>query len=127
MAKKRRAAHKAARDSQWTNCKEELLARVRATFGLGGAIVPDEVLLAEVDHYLPTHALSGAPLYSRDLRTQWFGWRLLGFGEGEFERTWLADFLDQEWRGVGPIPELMKPGPPRRSELAGEQRRLRTS
>jgi hypothetical protein len=102
--------------------KCRLLARVRAELGPGVRSLADEVLLHEVDHYLPTHSVAGKAQHFLQPREQWFGFRLLGLGDGDAERRALADRLRAEWSHGDYAIDVPRSGPARRSEQAGARR-----
>ncbi len=119
----RRKRSKKRRDAHWAELKRAALAGVREGIGLGtDDVVPDDVLIFEVDHYLPTHAPNGEAQFDLNVREQWFSLRLLGLADSEQERLQLADALELR-RGTGRIPwGLGVGGPPRRSQHSGRKR-----
>jgi len=122
MSKARRR-HKKRREAYWLQLKRSALAKVRTRFGLDSdEVVPDEVLIFEVDHYLPIHAPNGEAQFDLNVREQWFSFRLFGLANGEGERLQLADALDLR-PGIGRVSLGLNPsGPARRSEHSGRQR-----
>jgi hypothetical protein len=120
---KARKKFKKKREAHWTQLKRNGLAAVRKRLELGSdEVVPDDVLVFEVDHYLPTHAPNGEAQFDLNAREQWFSLRLLGLANDERDRLQLADALPLR-PGVGRFSlGLDLNGPPRHSEHSGRQR-----
>ena len=82
---------KRRRRAAWEVAKRRELTHVREQIGLGpDATIPDEVLLAEVDGYIPVDTGTWEPNYFLEPRRQWFGFRLIGLADREDERSALS-------------------------------------
>lgn len=124
MSAKRDKA-KRRRRAAWEVAKRRELSHVRERIGLGpDATIPDEVLLAEVDGYIPVPTGTWEPNYLLEPRRQWFGFRLLRLADTEDERNALARRLSTIRSGRMPLG--MGPGrAPRRSPESGRSRNRR--
>jgi hypothetical protein len=111
----------------WEVAKRRELGRARKRIGLDpDETIPDDVLLAEVDGYLPPHTRTWEPDYRLEPRHQWFGFRLIGIADTEPERNCLAQRVLAIRSGRMPL-GLGPGGAPRRSPAMGRRRNRRRS
>jgi hypothetical protein len=109
----------------WEDAKLRELSEARHRIGLGAdEVIPDAVLLAEVDHYLPVQTGTWRPNYLLEPRQQWFGFRLMGVAYTEPHRQALARRLRAGPRW-GRSPFGLGPDGPARCSPAAARRRNR--
>jgi hypothetical protein len=121
----RRNKFHARRRDLWEVAKRELLEDVRARLHLEpDEFIPDAVLLAEVDGYLPPGPPKNGSLnYGLGRRKRWFAYRLVGIGSTDEDRRVLAASLKAGPAGGLHWGLLGFAGPARRSPQAGRRRR----
>jgi hypothetical protein len=121
----RRNKFHARRRELWEVSKDELLQDVRARLHLeSDEFIPDAVLLAEVDGYLPPGPPKNGSLdYGLGRRKRWFAYRLIGIGVTDEDRRLLAANLKAGPAGGLRWGLLGFGGPARRSPQAGRRRR----
>jgi hypothetical protein len=117
---KKRAQDKA----EWTQESQRQIAKARAEFGLEpDELIPDEVLVMEVAHFLPRSNPTGSRHHDIASCEQWAKYRLIGIADTHEGRVRLAKSLSNRY-SVNPNRSGNGSSVRRRSAESGRRRNI---
>ena len=122
---KPRDKQRARRNAEWQEESARRVALARTTVGLeSDAVLPDEVLVAEAEHFLPRSNPSGSMHHDIASHEQWAGYRFIGLGNTAADRERLASGLSRTY-SINPNRSRAGGEASRRSAAGGRRRSLR--